>query len=150
MKLSRILVAFDGSEISIRALRMSLEMGRALDADIHAVYVVKTADFMRFSGHAGPFEKSDRITQLISEHMAKEGMVREREIAAIAAEYSMPVRIHKKIGDPREEILELARTIHADLIVIGSRGQGGLKKVLLGSVSSFIVQNSQISTVIVR
>ena len=147
---SRILVAFDGSHLSVRALHMALGMGKAIHAEIHAVYVIKISDFMRFSGHAGPLEKTDQISALVSTHIRSEGTRREREIADIAAEYRIPVHTHKKIGDPREEILGLARIIGADLIMLGSTGAGGLKKILLGSVSSYIVRNSPVSTVIVR
>jgi nucleotide-binding universal stress UspA family protein len=147
---SRILVAFDGSDQSIQALRMALGIGKAVNAEIHAVYVIKISDYMRFTAHTGPLGRSEQISGYISEHIAKEGIRMERGIAEIAAEYKVPVRTHKKIGDPREEILHLSRIIDADLIMLGSTGSGGFKNILLGSVSAYIVRNSPVSTVIVR
>jgi nucleotide-binding universal stress UspA family protein len=147
---SRILVAFDGSDLSARALSMALGIGKAIDAEIHVVYVIKISDYIRFGGHAGPLERSGQISELISEHILKKGTQMEREIAGIAAEYEIPVHVHKKIGDPREEILHLSGIIDADLIMLGSTGSGGLKDILLGSVSDYVARNSPVSTVIVR
>lgn len=147
---SRILVAFDGSDLSARALRMALGIGKAVDAEVHAVYVLKISDYMRFTSHSGPMERSEHISRLISKHILEQGTRMERAIAGIAAEFGLPVHTHKKIGDPREEILLLSRIIDADLIMLGSTGTGGLKQILLGSVSTFVVRNSPISTVIVR
>lgn len=53
-------------------------------------------------------------------------------------------------GSPASAILELADSVHADMIVLGSHGRTGLRKLLLGSVSEAVVANSKCSTMIVR
>lgn len=53
-------------------------------------------------------------------------------------------------GDPAEEILRLAKIHHADLIVLGSRGLTGMKRILLGSVSSQIVEDAPCSVLVVK
>jgi nucleotide-binding universal stress UspA family protein len=54
------------------------------------------------------------------------------------------------MGDPAEEILRLAKIHHADLIVLGSRGLTGMKRILLGSVSSQIVEDAPCSVLVVK
>ena len=148
---SKILIAFDGSDPSRRALRTALEIGRALNADIHAIYVFKPGDVaglhsrvLRSGIRRDP--TLERYARTIREEDAK----MEKQIADIAAEFSTPVRTHRKIGDPREEIQHFAGIVGADLIVLGARGKGGIGQMLLGSVSSHVVRHSTVSTLVVR
>ncbi len=53
-------------------------------------------------------------------------------------------------GDPAEEIVRLAKIYDADLIVLGSRGLTGMKRILLGSVSSQIVEDAPCSVLVVK
>lgn len=53
-------------------------------------------------------------------------------------------------GDPAEEIVRFAKIYNADLIVLGSRGLTGMKRILLGSVSSQIVEDAPCSVLVVK
>ena len=53
-------------------------------------------------------------------------------------------------GDPREALLEVARQEDVDLIVVGSHGRTGLEKLLMGSVSSHVVNHAPCSVLVVR
>ncbi len=53
-------------------------------------------------------------------------------------------------GDPAEEIVRLAKIYDADLIILGSRGLTGIKRILLGSVSSQIVEDAPCSVLVVK
>jgi nucleotide-binding universal stress UspA family protein len=147
---SKILVAFDGSEPSEFALRTALEIGKGLNAEIHAIYVFKPGEFPAIPSrvtHIGGRE--DPALEMFARTIKEESAKMEKRIADIAAEFSMPVRTHEKIGDPREEILGFAEIINADLIVMGSRGRGMIKQLLLGSVSSYVVEHSKVATLLV-
>jgi nucleotide-binding universal stress UspA family protein len=147
---STVLVAFDGSAPSEDALRTGLEVGKGLHATVHALFVVNPGDYTRVPPKASRFGQIDPAIARISEAISEEGAMMEKRIAEIAEEYRTPVRVHKKVGDPREEILQLAGILGADLIVVGSRGRGGLRRLLLGSVSSYVVEHSSVSTLVVR
>jgi nucleotide-binding universal stress UspA family protein len=58
------------------------------------------------------------------------------------------VRTHTPVGDPARALLELAAT--ADLLVVGSRGLGAVRRVLLGSVSEKVLQHAPCPVLIVR
>ncbi len=53
-------------------------------------------------------------------------------------------------GDPAEEIVRLANIYQADLIIIGSRGLTGVKRILQGSVSSQVVSEANCSVLVVK
>lgn len=65
---------------------------------------------------------------------------------------SLPVQstIELVTGDPAEEIIRLANIYNADLIVIGSRGLTGMKKIVQGSVSSQVVEDANCSVFVVK
>jgi len=54
------------------------------------------------------------------------------------------------LGDPRSALLDAARSEHADLIVVGSHGRTGIKKLLLGSVASHVVTHAPCNVLVVR
>jgi nucleotide-binding universal stress UspA family protein len=64
----------------------------------------------------------------------------------------LPVQstIELVMGDPPEEIIRLANIHNADLIVIGSRGLTGMKKIVQGSVSSQVVEDANCSVFVVK
>ena len=53
-------------------------------------------------------------------------------------------------GDPAEEIIRLGNIYQADLIIIGSRGLTGMKRIVQGSVSSQVVEESSCSVLVVK
>ncbi|KAJ3125085.1 hypothetical protein HK100_010994 [Physocladia obscura] len=54
------------------------------------------------------------------------------------------------VGDPREQIALKVEEIHADMLVIGSRGLGAFQKVVLGSVSEYLIQHLNIPVIVPR
>ena len=52
--------------------------------------------------------------------------------------------------DPKDEILDYAKEIEADLIILGSAGKGWTRRFILGSVSSSVVANSPVSTLVIH
>jgi nucleotide-binding universal stress UspA family protein len=53
-------------------------------------------------------------------------------------------------GDPRKEVIEEAEAWHADLIVLGSHGRTGVKRLLMGSVSEGVMRHAPCSVEVVR
>jgi len=53
-------------------------------------------------------------------------------------------------GDPRDVLVDAARSLHADLLVVGSHGRTGLAKLVLGSVAAHVVTHAPCSVLVVK
>jgi nucleotide-binding universal stress UspA family protein len=59
-------------------------------------------------------------------------------------------QLHLKVGRPEGEIVALAEELGAGLIVMGSRGRGGVRRALMGSVSDSVVRHAHCPVMVVR
>ncbi len=113
-----------------------------------AKFIVLSAVAPIFTG-PGEATSADAITRLLKEQegyheeLAKKAAARLRE-AGLTAEARMVV------GDPRVALMDEARAGHANLIIVGSHGRTGIKKLLLGSVASHVVTHAPCSVLVVR
>ena len=64
--------------------------------------------------------------------------------------YGIDAGAELRVGDPGEELLAAAHAFEADLIVVGSRGQTGLRRLVLGSVARRVLHHSSASVLVVR
>ena len=141
-----ILVAFDGSKPSERALRTGLEWGKICRGEVHAIFVTEVKGFL---SEVLKSRGKGKVWDTMSTTFQTERLKIERQVANIASEDALTVYTHTTIGDPREEILRYAGLLGADLIVVGSRGRGTVERLLLGSVSSYVAANNSAPTLIV-
>lgn len=123
-----ILVALDFSEHSEAALARALELARALGSKVHLVhaYEIPTAAVTAY-GVVLPDGLWERVRAAVDRRLAEK--LRVVEQAGLEGE------AHLIEGPPAQAIAEVARTIPADLLVMGTRGLSGLKHILLGSVA---------------
>ncbi|MCY8233722.1 universal stress protein [Priestia endophytica] len=73
-----------------------------------------------------------------------------REIDTMAAKYNITHKVHFRVGNPAEEIIRHANENNIELIVVGSRGFNRFQKVVLGSVSSRIIEKASCSVLLVK
>jgi len=73
-----------------------------------------------------------------------------QEPLAIAREANVPVRCEVLFGNPAEMVLHHARKQKADLIVVGSLGESGIKEFLLGNVATRVTAHAPCTVLIVR
>lgn len=141
----KILVAYDGSTHSQRALKKAADWAKT-DNDIH-VHVVHVAEPppMNIYGLYGP-ELSKVVIQE-REEQARKVISGAKKI--IKAE-KLDCHIERLQGDPAEQILNYAKNKQMDLIMIGSRGLGGFKGMLLGSVSQRVIQHAKCHVLVIK
>lgn len=161
--MNKILVAFDGSKDGLKALKVANKI--ATDNDAHLtvayvhdsmieepVYVSSTASGDQFMMHqiVGPGVMQN--TPASSEKRILEKELPNRVIAKAKHELKdvRSVKYKKIVGKPADELLDYAEANEINLIVIGSRGLSGLKKLVLGSVSQKVVNNAECSVFIVK
>lgn len=144
----KILVALDGSHVSEETLYTAIHETKLRDAELHAVHVVQHVSVhqMEFESPSdapgGNFDLAE-----VLEAEAQRILMHAKEICDDAG---VEIIVHKRYGDPRDEIICIADEIDADLIIIGTKGKTNLERLLLGSVSSAVVMNSRITTLLVK
>jgi len=139
--MTRILIAIDGSKASTQALDYVVNRKRG-GAKVDVV-VVNVQPLILPRGRI-------MTRAMIAEYQAHQ---REKVFApaAIAAKIkALKADVYSETGDAAETIIALARKAKCDEIVMGSRGLGGVKGVLLGSVANKVVQLSPVPVVIVK
>ncbi len=139
----RIVVAYDGSDHAIKALNTAIELAKAFNSKLDVVEVVDTAALLGMGFAPIP---SDVIAQIYSK--AQNDVEQAKKKAQEAGVKDVTSQVLE--GDPATSIIEYASKNGADLIVMGSRGLSTFKRLVLGSVSSKVVQESRIPVLVVK
>ena len=74
----------------------------------------------------------------------------DREVEKSRSAGGAVAEAHLRVGDAAAEIIDLAEDIEAGLIVMGSRGLGGIRRALMGSVSDSVVRHAHCPVMVVR
>ncbi len=138
--LKTILVALDSSELSERVIQ-SLQ-GIKLQAATKIILA-----------HVIPSLESEVEMPVDRPHTNPEDLPYrqiEKQLQSYQAELSCESQLEIVSGNPAEEIIRLAHIYSCDLIVIGSRGLTGLKRIIHGSVSSQVVEDAPCSVLVVK
>lgn len=138
---SRILVAFDQSELAMKSLDKAIELAKTDPTiEIELLHsVLWPNNFNMYSKNKQNIEDSlmENGREVISKAEAK-----LNKLPNITRSYIL-------VGSPTRAILDHARAHDCDLIIMGSRGLSGIKE-LLGSVSHYVVQNSTIPVLLIK
>ena len=137
-----ILAAIDGSSKSETALDVAIGEAKLHGAALHVVYVIETGLFSSIP--------MDNTWEVIYGLLQNQGKDAHLAAAKRAESQGIGITTHLKEGHAGNEILKLARDLGVDLVVLGSHGKSDLDRILLGSVSSFVVGHSTVSTLVVR
>ncbi|MGE3621378.1 MAG: universal stress protein [Acidimicrobiia bacterium] len=138
--MQRIVVGVDGSESATGALRWALAEGELHGAEVVAVLAWSYLD----QRHAGRKASDSSFDPEYDEDDARTAL----RSAVAASGSSHPVEERVVCDLPATALLEASAG--ADLIVVGARGLGGFKGLLLGSVSEKVLENSKVPVAIVR
>nr|ACG33352.1 ER6 protein [Zea mays] len=155
--LASVVVAVDGSEESMNALQWALDNLRLRpDGELVVLHVQPLPNIaaglnpapIPFGGPSGlevpAFTQAieahqRRITQAILEHALK-----------ICSDKNVEVKTEVVVGDPKDKICEIAANRKADLLVMGCRAIGPLKRVFLGSVSNYCINHVGCPVVVIK
>jgi nucleotide-binding universal stress UspA family protein len=144
---TNILVALDGSEVSQRALREAVDQARTGNAKLQAVYTAVPVVLDSLS--MDPTYRMENTIEM-ERILKREGEMVLESAKKYCAEKGITLITHMKYGDAGREIMSLAEQEKSDLIVIGSHGKSDLDRLLIGSVSSFVVTHNKVATMVVR
>jgi nucleotide-binding universal stress UspA family protein len=146
MALGCVIVAVDGSEAALHAAREGLAVLQPAD-EVLIVTVVEGADetLVTGAGFAGGVMSTEEL-QRLDDARVVEG--RGHVEAAASALGLTGAELLVARGGPGSILCDLAIERSARAIVLGSRGHGGIKRALLGSVSDWVVRNAPCPVVV--
>jgi nucleotide-binding universal stress UspA family protein len=145
--MNRILIATDGSPSAREAIELGLELARDEQAEVTFVHVLPPSQWEPVGLYTAPGVVA-RLPNLAEED--PEAAKPLQEALALAEEAGVSAKVELRAGYLAGEIVTAADRIDADLVVVGSRGLGGLKGALLGSVSGGVVRRAKRPVLVVR
>jgi nucleotide-binding universal stress UspA family protein len=149
---TKLLLATDGSREAELAARTAVDLAQKTSSELHVVHVfgivpVGAPVYLEAPDLQGEALEED-AEERISEQQARE--VLEVEVEKVRSAGGTVVEAHLIEGRIAPEIVALAEQIGAGLIVMGSRGRGGIRRALMGSVSDAVVRHAHCPVLVVR
>ncbi len=138
----KILVATDGSEPAEKAIDKAIAEAQRWNAELHAIYVVESGLFSSL-----PMDNTLEVIYSLLQKEGKETLDAAQERAGAAG---VPLNTHIRQGHAGSEIIALAEELGVDLIILASHGKSGVDRLLLGSVTDYVVRHSPVTTTVVR
>ena len=151
LRFQRILVAVDGSEGSRRASEVAVDLAEKFNAQLYVLHAFRGYPEYLTMFPSAPSPSGEAIE-------AYEAYARKAALEVVGRTVSMAekngvkakAKTSETVGSAVQAITDYAAAEKIDLIVMGTRGMGGFKKMLLGSVSSGVVTHAQCAVLVVR
>ena len=147
---TKILLATDGSEEAVLAAKSAADLANKTGSELHIVHVRPRITPHSPGYYIGP-EVVEDAKEKEREHLDREalGLLNTQGEQVRAAGGSV-AQLHLRVGRPEGEIVALAEELRVGLIVMGSRGRGGVRRALMGSVSDSVVRHAHCPVMVVR
>jgi nucleotide-binding universal stress UspA family protein len=145
-----VLVAVDGSPNSVRAADMAIDLAKKSGAHLYVLSVIPTPVYAA-TGVQGAVG-SGAVAEGILDRSKKEAEGFVAEVVSRAEAEGLKVRgeITENVPSVVEAISDYAQEWRVEVVVVGTRGLSGFKKLLLGSVSGGLVSHAPCSVLVVR
>jgi len=139
---SKALVPVDGSDNSHRALEAALLLSEKLGAKVTAIHVIEDIPVLHI--------QSEKLLRELLDAYKKEGQLILSKCSDLATRKGLSINTKLLQGSAGSTILDFCEKEKYDIIIMGSRGMGKFKELVLGSVSSKVVHHSSCPVMILR
>lgn len=135
---TRILLATDGSEASEQATEAAVDLAKRSGSELHVAHV--------WHDVPGPYRHG-----FVKRELRRQGQeVLDEQVKKIEEAGGAVTQAHLRGGRTTDEVLRLADELEAGLLVVGSRGLQGLRRIMIGSHSEDIVHHARRPVLVVR
>lgn len=138
-----VVVGVDGSEQSMRAAAVAAALARSAAAKLAIVTVVRPPE--GWWGIVGSPPTAEALADSLTDAQRN---VLDRTVAGTdltGVEYTT----QEEIGDPSDQLIDVCRRLDADVLVVGRRGEGFLRRMVLGSVANHLAHEAPCPVVLV-
>lgn len=141
-----ILVAIDGSVTANQGLQEAIKLAKSLGSRIRLIHITNESDAIP----GGP--PGADINDILQEaHRVGEAILtRARDQVQAEAVTVETQLVTAWSGDPGDEVIQHAKQWPADLIVCGTHGRSGIRRIVMGSNAEFIVRHGSVPVLLVR
>ena len=148
-KFENILVPFDGSEYSIKALEYGAIMAKGFKSKLIALYVIPSS--IRYNLFLNK-EENSKINSPFNQIIQVSYIEAHNWLKDMTKKINIEIVTEVIIADESifSEIIEFAERENKDLIIMGTRGRTGFKKLLLGSVASGVINFAHCPVLVIR
>lgn len=140
----RMLVPVDGSESSRKAADFAVRLAFCEDCELIAVHAVDEEIASEMARYA------DRPVEAVVARMRQSGEGYVEDVRQTGQKQGVKVSGEVRVGIPHQVILAMAAETGADLIVMGKVGRKGPRRVLIGSVTERVIEQSPIPVLVVK
>jgi nucleotide-binding universal stress UspA family protein len=145
--MERILVPVDGSPTSQKAALKAIEVAKKYNSEIIFMTAARRPEIIGTgsSGYGGVYNL-DALTEELKNHQTRilDHFISELDLTGINTQKRVVV------GTPSEEIVDMAKEVNADLIVIGRRGYSRIKRFFVGSVSQRVISEAPCPVLVIN
>jgi nucleotide-binding universal stress UspA family protein len=141
---SKIVVGTDGSDSASSAVALAVDIAQQTGASLHIVSAYKDADTSIAVVHAGVVAVPDSGLTAVIKRASEELLADATREAG-----RVPVQTHSLPGAPADVLISVAEGVAADLIVVGSKGLKGPRR-LLGSVPNSVAHRARCHVMIAK
>ena len=143
---AKVLLAIDGSEEAALAAQAATELSKETGSEVHVTFVLPAPEHL-----IGHHTYSAEVRESVVEQARSEAQqFVEGRAEQLRSEGAKVAEAHLRIGEPDKEIIRLSEDIGANLIVMGSRGLGAVRRALMGSVSDSVVRHAHCPVLVMR
>ena len=152
---TKVLLATDGSSEAELATLTAADLAQKTGSELNVILVLDGAPTAMLYPEATDMEGVVQRDPILEEEFERRSEQRGREVLDAEVERARSAggtveQAHLAMGEPAREIVHLAEDLGARLIVVGSRGRGGMRRALMGSVSDAVVRHAHCPVMVVR
>ena len=147
---TRVLLATDGSRDAELALTTAVDLANSTNSELHVVTAAPGNPDAVYASHESGF-RYETYEEAMRKIRQEAQAILDEQVRKVENAGGKVAKAHLTSGRRKDQaIVGLADEISAGLIVMGSRGLGGLRRALMGSVSDSVVRHAHCPVMVVR